>query len=359
MIKVTVELGSARPGGLDVSIAGLLGQTFQDFEVIFVDARYHQRHERVLDYVKKSGLKQPFYHVPNHRYNGKWYCPVSGINTGFALAEGEITILLMDYAYAPPNWIEDHVKAIGNQKRLTIGPYYAYHPPAVVTKDKTKPKEYISNINNHDHSFEELSKQRENFDEISIFEKEFVASDIYNSVCLDNVGWPQLDFEGPLNANAMATKNNAFLTQSIIDINGMDEHYDNQLGPGDAEMALRLQSTGNVIWGTPYPKLLYYLVRPILPKQTYSLPTNRDGCDVCIALKEDNFTDWADGEKYYFNNMSKWKANKGRASNPFDIKDLRKELWNWRERSQEREPVIPRNSISNRDYWKESLLKAS
>lgn len=57
MPKVTVALGSSRPGGVDISLRGLADQTFQDFEVVFVDARYHKRHAEVLEYAKKVGLK--------------------------------------------------------------------------------------------------------------------------------------------------------------------------------------------------------------------------------------------------------------------------------------------------------------
>ena len=44
MVKVSVTIGTSRAGGIDVSLRGMLDQTFDDFEIILVDGRYHKRH---------------------------------------------------------------------------------------------------------------------------------------------------------------------------------------------------------------------------------------------------------------------------------------------------------------------------
>ncbi len=54
--KVTVSVGSSRPGGVDMLLASMTAQTYTDFEVVFTDGRYHKRHAQVLDEVKASGL---------------------------------------------------------------------------------------------------------------------------------------------------------------------------------------------------------------------------------------------------------------------------------------------------------------
>lgn len=98
MPRVTVNWGSNRPGGVDIVLAGLARQMFTDFEVVFTDGRYHERHGRVLEAVCRSGLRQPFFHVPNHRYRpGPWGTTCAGYNTGFALSAGEVVVMLLDY----------------------------------------------------------------------------------------------------------------------------------------------------------------------------------------------------------------------------------------------------------------------
>jgi predicted HAD superfamily hydrolase len=124
MPRVSVNWGSNRPGGVDVVLAGLRGQTFKDFEVVFVDGLYHERHALVLEEVKRVGLEQPFFHVPNHRYRPDiWGATCAGYNTGFALSDGDVVVMLLDYGYAasglargacqaPGRWPEDRSRLL-------------------------------------------------------------------------------------------------------------------------------------------------------------------------------------------------------------------------------------------------------
>lgn len=104
-------------------LAGMRDQTFPKdrFEVIFVDNRYERRHVEVAALAKRYGVN--LIHAPEHRRNGRWGVTASAFNTGFALARGEVVILLVDWSYAPPGWIEAHLKHHGGRAVCVVGPY--------------------------------------------------------------------------------------------------------------------------------------------------------------------------------------------------------------------------------------------
>ena len=123
---VTVVCNTFRPGGIDVLLAGMRDQTFprDKFEVVLVDHRYERRHQEVMALAKRYGV--PLIHVPEHRRNGKWAVCSSAFTTGFAVARGRVIIMLVDWTYAPPGWIEQHLKYHGGTPTYVIGPYL-YH----------------------------------------------------------------------------------------------------------------------------------------------------------------------------------------------------------------------------------------
>lgn len=126
MVDASVIIISFRPGGVDISLAGMRDQTYpkDKFEVIFVDHRYERRHKEVMALAQHYGVN--LIHVPEHRRNGRWAITSSAFNTGFALAKGRVIILLVDWTYTPPGWIEAHLKHHQGQPAYVVAPYY-YH----------------------------------------------------------------------------------------------------------------------------------------------------------------------------------------------------------------------------------------
>lgn len=343
MVKVSVALGSNRPGGLDISLRGLADQTFDDFEIIFVDGRYHKRHERVLDYVKKLGIKQPFYHVPNHRFNKEYPTSCAGINTGFMLSEGEIVIMLLDYAYTPPGWIENHLKH-HDKRRVVMAPHIYHDLPVVVTKDGQQPITFFAGQPNV--TVENILKHRENFDEISIFETPFETS-VLTQVQRSHPPHQDpklLQPEGPSTHNYSHTKNESFLREDVLSIGGEDEHYDRGGGPGDLLFGWQFEAIGCELWICQEARVMVLNPRWILPR-THLVGGTRDS----ISYP----TGWSynDGERYFNNKMA---SGDPVSKNPYNMREKRKELWRWRELSQERKPVIPLNDVSDEVYWGEA-----
>ena len=124
MVEISVIAPTYRPGGIDILLAGMRDQTFKDFEVVLVDRRYERRHDEVVDLARRYGVN--CLHVPEHRRNGRWGCTSSALNTGFALAGGRVIIMLVDWTYCPPGWIEAHLKHHAQGRSYVLAPYY-YH----------------------------------------------------------------------------------------------------------------------------------------------------------------------------------------------------------------------------------------
>lgn len=343
MVKVTVSLGSSRPGGVDISLRGLADQTFDDFEIIFVDSRYHKRHEKVLDYVKNLGIKQPFYHVPNQRYNGVWGANCAGVNTGFMLSEGEIVIMVLDYSYMPPGWIENHLK-FHDQKRLVMSPHLYCEMPEVVTKDGSQPVQF--GFGEPHTTVANILKQKEVFDEISIFKKPFESSWMQSiKVCVDNDPKAALP-NGPVDYTYMHTKNESFPLETVLDIGGIDENYDKGRGAGDTEFGFRFLMAGCQPFIAQEAKVYCLNPRPIMPNLNLTIPLS--------WTEPSHPAKWCyeDGMAYFNTRKSEIASGQpNKAKNPYDMREKRKELWHWRELSQERKPVIPLNDLSDDLYF--------
>jgi FkbM family methyltransferase len=344
--KVTVMLGSNRQGGIDVSLAGLVGQTFKDFEVIFVDGRYHRRHKQVLEAVKRSGLQQPFFHVPNHRYgDGMWGNPCAGYNTGFMLAEGEILVMLLDYAYAPPDWLAHHV-AHQAQPKVIMAPHEYRTLVGAVTKDGfpyfefDQPTIFRTDLRLAIHS---VLMQGTRFDEISIFKRPFTPEMLPTFPVEEGDAKCNMP-TAPAPWDYFNTKNESFPLSAVLDVNGMDENYDLGRGPGDPDLGLRLSRVGLVPWVVNEAIVHCLNPRRILPNINIIIPEDKR-----LPPPFDDRWYIQDGYRYF--DAVKANPQAIRAPNPYDLRERSKEIWGWRELSQQEEPVISKNVVPDRVYF--------
>jgi glycosyltransferase involved in cell wall biosynthesis len=333
MPKVSVLLGSSRPGGVDISLLGLCAQTFDDFEVIFVDGRYHKRHAEVLDLVVASGLKQPFFHVPNHRYGeGPWTTISAGFNTGFMLATGEIVLMLCDYAYAPPGWIEAHL-AHHTEPRMVVAPHrYRAMPPFA---DCFGIRQFVAGA-----SLQDVVAQWTEFAELS--DEPMRAEQVL--ACLVE---PENDSKlsmptGPVDHLYMHTKNESFPLESVLGIGGCDENYDRGRGPGDHDLGRRLIASGLQGWLASDALIEVVNPRGVMPNPNISLGDADQGERWGITQ----------GNDYYHHT-----ANVRVANNPYDLQKRRKNIIHWRELSSLREALIEPWRVRDSEYFKECPIK--
>lgn len=249
--RVSVVTTAFRAGGIDIMMAGMRDQTYGNFEVILVDRRYERRHDRVVQLAKDYGIRN-FTHTPEYRRNGKWVVFCSGWNTGFMMAEGELVIMLLDYSYAPPGWIERHLRhhfdGEGNRlpKKLVMAPHIYLTLPPIVFKKQIDVNEWLADqAAKRDHcvhqpDFGEL------FDEMGIFVQPFDPSWLPTlRIMMPPHQDPKMfRVPGPIGYNYMHAKNESFLLDSVLDINGLDEAFEQGRGPMDNEFGFRFWKSG-------------------------------------------------------------------------------------------------------------------
>jgi glycosyltransferase involved in cell wall biosynthesis len=341
-MKVTVNWGSARPGGVDVMLAGLAHQTYLDFEVIFVDGLYHRRHRRVLDAVAASGLKAKFFHVPNHRHRADlWPAVNAGYNTGFALADGDIVILVSDYSCPPPDWIAGHVK-YHNRPRLVMGRYVCKEFPTPVTLSGLEPKFYSNEVRPNI-TPEEIVAVTEAYDLISVFPNfDLSAKNIdllSDSVYTGRDPKQNVAVSGPHTFLDCNTKNDSFPLESILVINGCDERYDEWVGPFDWDLGYRLCASGLESWVSVEATIYQLNPRQYMP--------NAMGC-LSYSARTRGRGPEQEGRAMYEAVKSSGQI---RAKNPIELRKLRSDIWHWRELSQVKQALLPRNTLSDEDYF--------
>jgi len=308
--KVSVITSTWRPGGIDVLFRGIADQTYEDFEYILVDHRYEKRHEVVVSLAEEMGIRN-FIHAPEHRRNGPWYVGASGWNTGFLLAEGEVIIMLMDYAYAPKGWIQAHLQHhIDGVNRLVLSPHQYYTSPGVVKE--------------RNGSFNEISIYRGGY-----FNPSWISS-------LTKYQYPHIDPKLNLPKGACAyyfchAKNESFPLEKVLEIGGADETMDQGKGPWDMEFGARFQYSGCLVFNEPAA-----MIHSPDPRRIAGLETMPGVVDDQKRIG-DMGLDWskrwtyAQGEKYQFDRIDKYKRGAPPvAPNPFNFMEERKRIWEWR-----------------------------
>lgn len=351
--RVSVNLGSNRPGGIDIALAGLIDQTFQNFEVIFVDGLYHLRHKEVLEAVRRSGLKQPFYHVPNHRYREDiWGSTCAGYNTGFMLSAGEFVVMLLDYAYAPPRWLESHVEHQTQRPKIVMAPHEYRTIKHVVMEGNDLLYQFDRALVDSmppEKAIQLILAQRDRFPRISIFPTPFTPNQL-DSFPIEESDTKCQMATGPSDYTYFNTKNESFPLKAVLDVGGMDEHYDLGRGPGDPDLALRLSRTSDHLQPYIVNEAIVHCLNPrrLLPNLNIVIPEDR-------RLPPPWQDRWYIQDGYRYLDAVKKNPQRIHAHNPYDIRKKRKEIWHWRELSQKEEAVIPRNIIADRDYYPDLL----
>jgi hypothetical protein len=354
--RVTVALGSCRPGGLDIAFSGLAKQSYDDFEVLFVDGRYHKRHQRVMAAARAYGLidrvgEGSFIHVPNHRNQPEgslWTTPCAGFNTALMLAAGDIVVFMMDYAFAQEDWLSSHAKAHDEGPaggRFVMGPYHYWPNPPVRTKDGLAPKVFrVGDVRGAD-----VVAQREQFNEAYLFGTSWTAAMVGVAPAESHRVLP----EGPLDVTWCHTKNESFPRLAALAINGFPEWYDRVCGPGDTDFAFQLGQAGLQGYCAAGARLDAIDMRWIL--------TNGS-----IVVPKGGFSDdpMARGRPYYDLGAAFYERRTGiagRINNHYSLEEKSLEIWDWRRFGAMEETVIPRTEMADDDYfpeWHTSVVDA-
>lgn len=329
--KVSVMVSTFRPGGLDITLAGMRDQTFKDFEVVIVDRRYELRHDRVMGLAHRYGIGGKTIHVPEHRRNGKWTTICSAWNTAIAVARGEYAIFLQDFAYCPPGWIESHLAMHDKPNRIAICPYaYTSMPPLAPLRT---PFEFASVAASDECVEPDAVIRGQVFDEMFIFvdgpfNASFVPRLEVDTRHGEDVRTAMRPWPMAVEDSWIHLKNESVLREHLLAINGLDERLERGKGPADTDVGIRLRAIGVELWWSPGRG---YHVAPNARILCKTMPYGN--------LNKSVEGRWSlTGEGMRYNGLrvaeigaAEDKRKAARAKNNYDLRELAAALEPWRE----------------------------
>lgn len=208
-MKVSILLRIHRYGGLDVLYDSLIHQTFpkNEYEVIICDKLYDYR----KDLVKEKFECFNVIHFKPSKIS-EYYAQSAPLNDCLKRANGELSIIIGDYTYCNPKWIERHWNYHQNGY-CTCAPQEIYGLPPL--------KDNLRNC---------WSTFKEDFNPIMF--------KTLPTFVLD----PKLNIPHNIivNHNFWYNRNESFPTQWAKDIGGWNEEYDKSTAFENKEFALRL-----------------------------------------------------------------------------------------------------------------------
>lgn len=337
MPEVSVLISTFRPGGIDVSLAGMRDQTFRDFEVVLVDRRYELRHGRVRALAREYGID--LVHVPEHRRNDKWMSLAAGWNTAMAVARGEYIIFLQDYCYAPPGWIEAHLEGHrAHPGAYIVAPYrYLASPPLALLQefDFTGQRDRGSRCTEPDQVL-----QGGVVDELYAYGEPFEPSCLE---LLEITPYPDQDTRVAITGQEVHftwvhLKNESLRRQKALDVNGLDERLDRGKGPIDIDWGMRLHLSGaSLVWRA---EAMSWCLDPRSYIRT--MPWGD------VEERLEGRWSYQDGLSYNGRREAEVRAGGSpRALNPWDIETLAELLEPWRRPGAE----FGSRDATDIDYW--------
>lgn len=239
-VKISVLWNTYRTGGVDVNFAGLAQQTFEDFEVIFIDTWYDMRKKAVKEYNRKFGI--PLYHAPPFRDQTPLDSGSKHRNSAIALAEGELCLFMCDYGYAHPEWLQKHWDIHCQHPGYSgMGPHRYWVHPDIKPTWATEP--------------------------ISVFTQDFNESMLSLQTGPGTQDPKLAQPGGPIQGDYFHLKNEAVRLGTLLSLNGCDEGYDKDGGHcySDTDMGWRSERIGNPFFHDPSNILEIVQIRDFYP----------------------------------------------------------------------------------------------
>ena len=107
-MEVSVVLTTARLGGFDVLCDSMARQEFDgQFEVVITDEFHKEGRRAMIESTGRDRIRFHLIHIPPKR-ESRIYDDSLGVNTALATASGELVIILADYTWVPPNYLQAH-----------------------------------------------------------------------------------------------------------------------------------------------------------------------------------------------------------------------------------------------------------
>ncbi len=200
---------------MDVLQYGLERQTFpkEDFELILCDKLYKERKDLVWVWARDNDINLNHFQPKNM---SNYHVHSSVLNECLEKVEGKYCIVIGDYTYVDPNFIDIHYQ-YNNAGYCLSAPQKIYALPKLSTCLEQP---------------------------ISIFNENF-NPDIFKLLPQFTLD-PKLQFSNGslIDFHYWHNRNESFPTEVARNINGWDESYNNRVGPSNLEFGLRLQYEG-------------------------------------------------------------------------------------------------------------------
>lgn len=340
---ISVLVMMSRPGGVDITLAGMRDQTFKDFELIIVDSRYERRHKLIEDMAKEYGIERVIC-APEHRRNGEWIVAATGFNTAIALARGQLVIILHDFAYAHPGWIEGHLAAHADG---IVGLAAADHMNVDLPDVDVAALDHTSNLADRLDTDRACMQPEPSFEatrlgELCIFKRGlFDAS--WLPLPISSKQWqPGLNELARVNNKPehgwITLTNDSASRDLLLALNGIDERYDHGRGPFDADLGVRIEKAGARTRWLEQPQVTLLNPRFLMRTRPFGSHTER---------VPGRWT--AQDCKDYYNIVKFTSPTRIRAGNPYDLRLLSQQLEPWRQLDAVRVP----QDLSDLAYWRE------
>lgn len=162
-MEFSIVYTTYRPGSFDVLADSLQHQTFKDYELIVIDDFEVDRREVVRKYLESRGIVVSYVGPSKPKCFPELAANImNAVNTGLLLSNGDTIVLLQDYIWLPPPFLQKIV-----DRRKTLGDKHCIVIPAHMWEDP---------------------RQRNNDGIISIWEQEWKGSPQANG-CTVTFSW--------------------------------------------------------------------------------------------------------------------------------------------------------------------------
>lgn len=213
--KITVYTPTIRDGWWNIMASNLAEQTHKNFEWLIVDGQKESRREIADKYAKEYGLDIKYIHQGKTK---RTYGLSNANNIAIANAEGYLLVFLQDFVLLPATALEELIRVSMKHPGDFIAPVDTYFAPKVK-----------ANLENKEDWFDG------NFDIIGKF--------IRKNIRLQNQGIRKSDVVTDFEQNYGAVP-----LETLKELNGYYEFFDEALGWDDTEIIYRAQALGyNVI----------------------------------------------------------------------------------------------------------------
>jgi glycosyltransferase involved in cell wall biosynthesis len=255
---ISVIVPTMRIGGLDILFEGLEGQTFKEFELVLVDSLYEYRKDLIKEKSKNYSFKVKHLSALNEdKFTATGYC--RSMNTGIVNSSGHLAFFICDYTWLEPCCLQNHANFHKYEK---INPNTAllcsYNYVKLPELNSDFNKIYAHNIpyDTEENRRKYITQELECFNEYvndlnsgklnnlmwSILRDPFIANSNPRLLPFELTDVKTNIPEGPVNSKCCFLKNESYVMDSLLKINGLNEALDGSHGWQDIEFADRLVS---------------------------------------------------------------------------------------------------------------------